>query len=363
MTVRFRALAALTLMTLAAGPAAAQPPARPASGGRTPPKPLPLAEARKASFTATEGTWISLDVSPDGRTIVFDLLGDLYTLPITGGKATRITEGLAYDAAPRFSPDGQSIVFVSDRSGGDNVWIMRLDFTDTTRVTQGNTSQYISPEWMPDGRHIVVARAAGLGGAAKLQMHDLKGGSPIPVIRTPPQLKTTGAAPSPDGRYIWMAGRAGDWQYNALFPQHQLLRYDRETGNLITMTNRYGSGFRPAISPDGKWLVYGTRENTETGLRIRELASGEEKWLAFPVQRDNMESVPDLDFLPGGEEGHISQPLERAVGRRLAGRGKGVRTHLPERPGGCFAQMSPDPFFTNRRSRRDIQARRTRPLG
>jgi Tol biopolymer transport system component len=308
MTVRFRALAALALTTFAAGPAAAQAPARPA-GPRTPPKPLPLAEARKASFTATEGTWISLDVSPDGRTIVFDLLGDLYTLPIAGGKATRITEGLAYDAAPRFSPDGQSIVFVSDRSGGDNVWTMRLDFTDTAQVTQGNTSQYISPEWMPDGRHIVVARAAGLGGAAKLQMHDLKGGSPIPVIRTPPQLKTTGAAPSPDGRYIWMAGRSGDWQYNALFPQYQLLRYDRETGNLITMTNRYGSGFRPAISPDGKWLVYGTRENTETGLRIRDLATGEERWLAHPVQRDDMESRAPLDVLPG----YSFTPDSRAV--------------------------------------------------
>jgi Tol biopolymer transport system component len=309
MTVRIRAAgAALALVVLAAGSVAAQVPARPA-GGRTPPKPLPLPEARKASFTATEGTWISLDVSPDGRTIVFDLLGDLYTMPITGGKATRITEGLAFDAAPRFSPDGQAIVFVSDRSGGDNVWTMRLDFTDTTQITQGNTSQYISPEWMPDGRHIVVARTAVRGGAAKLQMHNLDGRSPLPVIRGPAQLKTIGAAPSPDGRYIWMAGRNGDWQYNALFPQYQLRRYDRETGNLTTMTSRYGSGFRPAISPDGKWLTYGTRENTETGLRVRDLATGEERWLAHPVQRDDMESRASLDVLPG----YSFTPDSRAV--------------------------------------------------
>jgi Tol biopolymer transport system component len=309
MTVRIRAAgAALALVVLAAGSVAAQVPARPA-GGRTPPKPLPLPEARKASFTATEGTWISLDVSPDGRTIVFDLLGDLYTMPVTGGKATRITEGLAFDAAPRFSPDGQAIVFVSDRSGGDNVWTMRLDFTDTTQITQGNTSQYISPEWMPDGRHIVVARTAVRGGAAKLQMHNLDGRSPLPVIRGPAQLKTIGAAPSPDGRYIWMAGRNGDWQYNALFPQYQLRRYDRETGNLTTMTSRYGSGFRPAISPDGKWLTYGTRENTETGLRVRDLATGEERWLAHPVQRDDMESRASLDVLPG----YSFTPDSRAV--------------------------------------------------
>ncbi|HLB55301.1 MAG TPA: hypothetical protein VJK71_09345, partial [Gemmatimonadales bacterium] len=102
------------------GPLAGQPPAGPAAA-RPQPTPLPLASARKATFTATKGTWMSVDVSPDGQTIVFDLLGDLYTMPMTGGKATRITEGMAFDAQPRWSPDGQSIVFVSDRSGGDNV--------------------------------------------------------------------------------------------------------------------------------------------------------------------------------------------------------------------------------------------------
>ncbi|MBI2403237.1 MAG: PD40 domain-containing protein [Gemmatimonadetes bacterium] len=293
---------ALLLAALAAAPAAAPaaaqaPPGAP--GARREPKPLPLAAARKATFTATTGTWMSLDVSPDGRTIVFDLLGDLYTLPITGGKATRITDGMAFDAQPRFSPDGQSIVFVSDRSGGDNVWTMRLDFTDTTQITQGNTNYYFSPEWLPDGEHIVVSRSGGLFGAAKLQMYHVKRRSPLPVIRGPQPFKTMGAAPSPDGRYIWFAGRTGDWQYNALFPQYQLYVYDRERGTTTRMSLRYGSGFRPAVSPDGKWLVYGTRDNVETGLRLRELATGEERWLAYPVQRDDMESRATLDVLPG----------------------------------------------------------------
>src|SRR6202022_2590371 len=96
--------------------------------GVTPAKPptvgLPLKTARTHTFTTTKGTWISLDVSPDGKTIVFDLLGDLYSLPIAGGKATRLTRGMAYDVQPRFSPDGKKIVFVSDRSGGENLWVM-----------------------------------------------------------------------------------------------------------------------------------------------------------------------------------------------------------------------------------------------
>jgi Tol biopolymer transport system component len=268
-------------------------------GGNNRQPPLPLKAERKAKFTATEVTWMSLDVSPDGQTIVFDLLGDLYTMPITGGNAVRITKGMAFDAQPRFSPDGGTVAFVSDRSGGDNLWTMRLDFTDTTQITQGNTSLYLSPEWMPDGEHLVVSRSGGLGGAAKLQMYNVKRRSPLPVVLQPSSFKTVGAAPSPDGRYIWYAGRAGDWTYNALFPLYQLYRYDRRTGQSTRMTNRYGSGFRPAISPDGQWLVYGTRENTETGLRMRNLASGEEEWLAYPVQRDEMESRAPLDVLPG----------------------------------------------------------------
>ena len=105
-------------------------------------------------------------------------------------------------------------------------------------------------------------------------MYHVDGGGGLPVIREPASLKTLGAAFSPDGRYIWFAGRTGDWQYNAILPQYELGRYDRETGEFNRMTTRYGSAFRPGLSPDGKWLVYGTRYHAETGLRVRDLASG-----------------------------------------------------------------------------------------
>jgi Tol biopolymer transport system component len=284
---------ALALAAAATSVGSAQEPGKPKP-------PLPLEAARKAEFTATHGTWMSLDVSPDGQTIVFDLLGDLYTLPISGGKATRITSGLAFDAQPRFSPDGKRIAFISDRSGGDNLWTMALDFRDTTQLSQGNGNLFVSPEWSPDGRYLVVSRATGpLGGAAKLEMYRVGRRSALPVIRGPQPFKTLGAAFSPDSRYVWYAGRNGDWSYNALFPQLQVYRYDREKGQSTLMTSRYGSAFRPAISPDGKWLVYGTREGAQTGLRIRNLDSGDERWLAYPVQRDDMESRAPLDILPG----------------------------------------------------------------
>ncbi|PYO79221.1 MAG: hypothetical protein DMD67_03235 [Gemmatimonadetes bacterium] len=70
---------------------------------------LPLKPTRSVDFTTSEGTWISLDVSPDGRTIVFELLGDLYTLPISGGEAKPITSGPAFDSQPRYSRLGKHL--------------------------------------------------------------------------------------------------------------------------------------------------------------------------------------------------------------------------------------------------------------
>jgi hypothetical protein len=118
-----------------------------AASGRGPARnPLPLEAARHARFTTTQGSWMSVDVSPDGGTIVFDLLGDLYTLPITGGAATRLTSGMAHDAQPRWSPDGKRIAYVSDRSGNDNVWIISADARDTLQLTKSNEDGFISPE-------------------------------------------------------------------------------------------------------------------------------------------------------------------------------------------------------------------------
>ncbi len=289
------ALAALTLILAAAADLAAQGP--PAAGPKKPD--LPLTAARKISFTTSKASWMSLDVSPDGQSIVFDLLGDLYTVPIAGGKATRLTSGMAYDVQPRFSPDGKRVVFVSDRSGGENLWIMSTDKKDTVQITKGATDLYVSPEWSPDGQYVVASKSGSLFGAAKLWLYNVDGGTGIALISAPPPLKTLGAAFGPNARYVYFSQRQGDWSYNAIFPQYQLAVYDRETGTQTVISGRHGSAFRPALSPDGKWLVYGSRFETKTGLRIRDLSTSTEDWLAFPIQRDEQESRAPMDVLPG----------------------------------------------------------------
>ena len=147
---------------------------------------LPLEPERTISFTTKEGTWISLDVSPDGKTIIFDLMGDLYTIPIQGGKATQITEGIAYDVHPRFSPDGKSIVFISDKSGSDNIWTMELESEETKQITKDSDQNFFSADWSPDGDYIVGAKGRR---NIKLHMYHKDGGGGAQLISEPEKLK------------------------------------------------------------------------------------------------------------------------------------------------------------------------------
>ena len=125
---------------------------------------LILEKSETIEFTTDEGTWMSLDVSPDGRTIAFDLLGDLYTLPIDGGTATRIAGGMSFDSQPKFSPDGKTIAFLSDRSGVENLWIANADGSNPRAVTKDRPTQdrpeyMLSPSWTADGQYLLVSKS------------------------------------------------------------------------------------------------------------------------------------------------------------------------------------------------------------
>ncbi|MBI4409962.1 MAG: PD40 domain-containing protein, partial [Gemmatimonadetes bacterium] len=318
---------ALALLPLSRGGApliAQNPPDQSAEKARPSPRQegLPLTPARALRYTAREGSWMSVDVSPDGSTIVFDLLGDLYTVPITGGKATPLTRGMGFDAQPRFSPDGKRVVFVSDRRGGESVWILSLDLKDTVRITRGKDDRFMSPEWTPDGKYIVLTREAGRLG--KLWLYHPEGGSGVQLTRDSEedrapseQVRTMGAVFGKDPRYIWYAQRRGNWQYNSPMRDYQLMTFDRETGRSAAQSFRYGGGFRPTLSADGKWLVFGTRHVAETALRIRNLETGEERWLAHPVQRDEQESRATRDVLPGMAFTPDSKELVVSYGGRI----------------------------------------------
>ena len=286
-----------------------------------------LKTAETIEFTTDEVTWMQVDVSPDGRTILFDLLGDLYTMPIGGGEATRIMGGLSFESQPTWSPDGRTIAFLTDRSGVENLWTADADGGNSRAVSKdGKTNDrpqiMASPAWTPDGQYIIVSKSRPPEpGTFGLFMYHRDGGTgvrvgpappaqPAPDAQGPPPAPPTnkmGAVVTPDGRFIYYTQRTGSFTYNARFPLWQVYRHDRETGDVTQVTNAQGSAIRPAISPDGKWMVFGTRHKAQTGLRVRNLETGAERWLAYPVTRDDQESrasrdtLPRYDFMPDGK--------------------------------------------------------------
>jgi len=260
---------------------------------------LPLTPERMFTRTLTEGSWMSVDVHPSGELVVFDLLGDLYEVSIEGGKARRLTHGMAFDAQPRYSPDGERIVFTSDRGGSDNVWIISRDLADTLQVTEKKYQVFTSPAWTPDGKYIVVTRNPirqyGPPGQS-IWLYHLDGGTGLQLIGEPENARILGAAFGPDESRLWYTQGSGPRP-----GADQLAVFDLQTGDRVQETFRDGGrgAFRPTLSPDGRWLVYGSRHVANTGLRIRDLETGDERWLAYPVQRDAQESAATRDLYPG----------------------------------------------------------------
>jgi Tol biopolymer transport system component len=257
---------------------------------------LPLKPERQVKFNTKEGTWMSVDVSPDGSTIAFDMLGDIYTIPITGGKATQITKGMGYETHPRYSPDGKKILFTSDRSGSDNIWYMDFEKQDTIQLTKDATEDFPGAVWTPDGNYIIASKGRRL---PKLFMYHKDGGGGIALNDQFGGIKTIDPFLCADGNTVYYSQRFGAWNYNALLPQYQIGTYDRKKGVVNTITSRYGSAFTPTLSKDGFWMAYGSRYQDKTGLILRNMKTGDEKWLAYPVQRDEQESIAPQGVLPG----------------------------------------------------------------
>ncbi|MFS4449494.1 amidohydrolase family protein [Maribacter sp. 2307UL18-2] len=277
-------------------------------------KELPLEPKRKINFTTDTGTWMSLDVSPDGQTIVFDLMGDIYSIPINGGRATTLTAGIQYDVHPRFSPDGKSLVFISDKSGSDNIWTVDLTTKKSKQITKDKKHNFFSAEWTPDGDYIV-----GVKGRRNIKpyIYHKDGGSGSQLVSEPKNLKLIDPAFGADGKLLYFSQRQNAWNYNAQLPQYQIGTYDMEDGDMAVITSRYGSAFTPTLSNDGNWMVYGTRFEAETGLVLRNLKTGKERWLAYPVQRDEQESIAPLGVLPAMSFTPDSKNLIVSYGGRI----------------------------------------------
>jgi Tol biopolymer transport system component/imidazolonepropionase-like amidohydrolase len=251
------------------------------------------------TIDTTTGTWMSVDVSPDGKEIVFDLLGDLYVLPIGGGEAKAISSGIAWDMQPRYSPNGKWIAFTSDRSGGDNLWIMNRDGSDPKQVSKESFRLLTQPAWTPDSeflvgrKHFTSERSLGAG---EMWLYHRTGGDGLQMTKKRTDQKDTGEPVfSPDGQYLYFSddvtpGVIFDYNKDPNTQIFAIQRLDRNTGEIERYVFGPGGSIRPAPSPDGKSLAFIRRVRYKSTLFVRDLESGRETPIFDGLDRDMMET-------------------------------------------------------------------------
>jgi Tol biopolymer transport system component/imidazolonepropionase-like amidohydrolase len=260
---------------------------------------VPPGPAHDAAIDVTEGTWMALDVSPDGREIVFDLLGDIYVMPIGGGEARAIASGVAWDMQPKYSPDGTQIAFTSDRDGGDNIWVMNRDGSNPTQVSDESFRLLNSPDWSPDGEFI-VARKHFTGtrslGAGEMWMYHRTGGGGVQLTTRRTQQKDSGEpAFSPDGRYLYFSddntpGDIFEYSKDVNGEIYVIQRLDRETGEVEEFLGGPGGSIRPTPSPDGRSLAFVRRVRYQSTLFVMDIESGRETAIYSGLDRDLQET-------------------------------------------------------------------------
>ena len=284
----------------------------------------PRADGRKVTFQTTEATWASVDVAADGKTLVFDILGDIYTMPVDGGEARAISRGPAYDHHPRFSPDGKMIAFTSDEGGMENLWLMDADGKNRRALTDGKDAYVRSASWTPDGNYLVAkkedAKPAGIP-PVELWMYHRLGGGGIKLTSSEEWHHASGPVVSRDGRFIYFSARRGRFNYVPDMTRGlwHIVRFDRQTGETHPLTTGFGGAVRPALSPDGRTLVFLSRRDADTVLVARDLASGAERVLVRGMDKDQQEGFAPMDvwpnyaFLPDGQ--HVIVPHRGTVSK------------------------------------------------
>ncbi len=262
----------------------------------------------EAEFTVNEGTWMSVDVSPDGSKLVFDLLGDIYQIPAEGGAATLLHGGSAIQYAPRFSPDGSKLLYLSDENGGNNIWVSSADGSQAKQLFAETLDTFTLPGWSADGEYVVASRSRAKfaspssiwllhtsGGKGRLLTGDSNGQGSV----YEPQL-------SPDGRYLYYTENVSVAAFNRNQPNFAIKRRDMNSGNVEEIARGFGGATTGQLSPDGRRLTFIRRVRERTVLFVHDLATGEQRPVYDGLDRDIYANpvmgvfYPHYDWFPDG---------------------------------------------------------------
>src|SRR4029079_16912925 len=161
--------------------------------------------------TVHEGTSMSVAVSPDGRTLAVDLQGSIWTLPATGGAATRITDIFNDARQPAFSPDGKWIAFFAYRDGGYDLWAIAPDGSNQHKLTWGAVDDR-EPTWSHDGTRVAFSSDRGnpLGSDYNIWTLDIRTGEFRQLTKAPSHDYMTSW--SPDDKEIAFASARDEGQ-------------------------------------------------------------------------------------------------------------------------------------------------------
>ncbi len=307
---------------------------------------------RTLEFTTSEGTWVSLDTAPDGESLVFELLGDVYSLALTptaGGEATPLIFGRAFQSQPRFSPDGTTLVYISDASGSDNVWLADADGANQRALSNVERALMSSPEFSADGNAVFASVVSDAGPRqAEIWRFDIASGEGVRVVENhngrPAPLVSSPApgayspAVSPDGQWLYWTSVTPRAYGSRNGPTSEIRRVALSgtglgAGPIETVAVGGTLAMKPAFSPDGTLLAYSASVNGMPGLKVRDLASGHERWLDATLDRHQLEGRATRDVLPNFAFGADGSSLYGAYGgkiRRLGVRG-GTEKVIPWR--------------------------------
>lgn len=298
----------------------------------------PPGEFHDQPIDTDEGTWMSVDVSPDGRWVVFDLLGDLYVMPakgsVDGSAVVSLTSGIAWDMQPRFSPCGTRIAFTSDRTGqsgkaGDNIWTLSIGqdgewgTADDVLIQITNETYRLlnGPSWHPNGEYIVARkhftsrRSLGAGEMWMYPSAGIEAGAAggLQLTDRPTEQKDVNEPVfSPCGRYLYFSedvspGQTFEYNKDSNQQIYAINRLDMTTGRQQRYISGPGGSCRPVPSPDGNLIAFVRRVGPQSTLFTFDTRSGAIQRIYSELERDMQEAwaihgvYPAFAWMPDGK--------------------------------------------------------------